>query len=333
MDGLLDGSARLRETLVVGRSAGLFRRRRPELLELDLVDVGNDGLESVGDVVVAPGHVVTVPSPPYRRRGMPEGHVTHRVAKDHTPLLIGSPVSVTSPQGRFAADAELVDGRTLERIEAFGKHLFYHWDNDLIGHVHLGLFGKYRVHAGPGPHEVRGQVRMRLSTPVATVDLAGPTDCSIGTAEDRERIVARLGPDPLRRDGRREPMARRISASRQPIGQLLLDQRVVAGVGNVYRAEALFVLGIHPGRPGNDCSEEELAALWTTLTAMLRQGVKDRRIITVDRRRHPLPKGRPRRGDSTHVYHRDRCLECGSEIATVELGGRPCYYCPTCQSR
>jgi len=261
---------------------------------------------------------------------MPEGHTITRLARDHTRLLVGGPVAVSSPQGRFA-DAALVDGAVLERIEPYGKHLFYWWHNGLVGHVHLGLFGKFRVSSGSSVPPVEGQVRMRLTTPRATVDLAGPTDCSIGTADDRDAIVQRLGPDPLRRDARPDDAIERIRRSRQPIGALLLDQRVLAGVGNVFRAEALFVNGIHPARPGASLSDAELTALWQTISAMLRQGVKDNRIITIDRREFPVPKGRARRGDTTYVYHRDLCLRCGTAVQTVDLAGRACYFCPTCQ--
>lgn len=262
---------------------------------------------------------------------MPEGHTIHRIARDHTPLLVGRPVAVSSPQGRFAADAALVDGVLLERIEPFGKHLFYWWANGLVGHVHLGLFGKFRVTRGPSSPEPQGQVRMRLATTGGTVDLAGPTDCSIGTADERDAIVARLGPDPLRRDARPVVAIQRMQRSKQPIGALLLDQKVLAGVGNVFRAEALFVNGIHPERPGNECSAAELQAVWNTVTTMLRQGVKDNRIITIDRREFPVPKGRARRGETTYVYHRDTCLRCGTSVQTTTLGGRACWYCPTCQ--
>ncbi len=262
---------------------------------------------------------------------MPEGHTIHRIAKDHSPVLTGRPVTVTSPQGRFANDAALVDGVVLDRIEAYGKHLFHFWDNGLVGHVHLGLFGKFRVSLGPEAPEPVGMVRMRLSTDAGTIDLAGPTDCSIGTADDRDAIVARLGPDPLRRDARPQVAMDRIRKSKQPIGQLLLDQRVLAGVGNVFRAEALFVNGIHPGRPGTQLDDAELAALWTTTASMLRQGVKDNRIITVDRREVPVRKGHHRRGETTYVYHRDICVRCATPVQTIELGGRACYFCPTCQ--
>jgi endonuclease-8 len=204
----------------------------------------------------------------------------------------------------------------------------------MIGHVHLGLFGKFRIRHHPGgvPPEPIGAVRMRMSTDDVTVDLAGPTACTIGDESDRATIVARLGPDPLRRDAAPKVAIERIRRSRQPIGALLLDQSVMCGVGNVYRAEALFVNGIHPSRPGRELDEAEGEALWTTVVAMLKQGVKDNRIITVDRRELDLPAGRRlRRGEATYAYKRDRCLRCSTPIRSVELAGRPCYFCPTCQ--
>lgn len=264
---------------------------------------------------------------------MPEGHTIHRIALDHSPLLVGRPVAVSSPQGRFASDAQLVDGVVLQEIEAYGKHLFYWWQNGLVGHVHLGLFGKFRVTLGPGPVPVVGQIRMRLATDAGTIDLAGPTDCSIGSADDRDAITARLGPDPLRVDAKPDHALERMARSAQPIGAVLLDQKVLAGVGNVFRAEALFVNGIHPQRITRTCSPEELRAVWDTIVAMLRQGVVDDRIVTVDRRLVPIPPGKFRRGDTTYVYHREICLRCDTPVQTVQLAGRACYFCPTCQPR
>ncbi len=261
---------------------------------------------------------------------MPEGHTVHRIAIDHSKVLRGKHVAVSSPQGRFAADAALVDGARLTRIEAYGKHLFYSWGNGLVSHVHLGLFGKFRVHRGQVPDDAP-TVRMRLMVPKATVDLMGPTDCAVGTAEDRDRIVQRLGPDPLRDDAQPhlayEAIVRRVA----PIGQLLLEQKVISGIGNVYRAEALFVNHIHPARPGKEISPDAFDALWSTIVAMLRRGVTDGRIVTLDRDEFELSGGTARRGDTTYVYHRDLCLRCGVPILTLELGGRPCYYCPVCQ--
>ncbi len=262
---------------------------------------------------------------------VPEGHTIHRIARDHGKLLSGRIVEVSSPQGRFS-DAVLVDGQRLDRIDAVGKHLFYEWANGLVGHVHLGLFGKFRIHRGAEPPPPVGAVRMRLRCDEATIDLAGPTACTVGDPSVRDEIVARLGPDPLRRDARPQLVFDRISRSRKAIGALLLDQSVICGVGNVYRAEALFVCGIHPGRAGRDCDPAELDALWTVSQGMLRQGVRDNRIITVDPSELPRPRGRRlRRGEATYVYKRDRCLRCTAPIQAVVLAGRPCYFCPTCQ--
>ncbi|MCU0260403.1 MAG: hypothetical protein MUE78_05240 [Ilumatobacteraceae bacterium] len=266
---------------------------------------------------------------------MPEGHTIHRIARDLGRVLGGRAVAVSSPQGRFAGDARLVDGAVLESVEAYGKHLFLHWEGDRVGHVHLGLFGKLRIHRGePAARET---VRMRLrpldgDDPDVTVDLTGPTDCRVGDPADRAAIVARLGPDPLRPDGDAELAVARLQRSRRAIGALLLDQAVVAGIGNVYRAELLFVHGIHPLRPGATCTTDELHSLWDTATRMLRAGVRANRIVTVARAELGLaPGARVPRREATYVYRRDRCLRCATPIQHVEVGGRPCYFCPVHQ--
>jgi endonuclease VIII len=260
---------------------------------------------------------------------MPEGHTIHRIARDHRRLLAGRTVSVSSPQGRFA-DAGRVHGATLIDLEAYGKHLFHHWSTGEVGHIHLGLFGKFRVHTGAEPPEPRGAVRMRITAdpddglePV-TIDLAGPTACSVDPPDVRAAIVARLGPDPLRDDADAELAVANLARSRREIGALLLDQSVLAGVGNVFRAEALFVHGIHPRRRGSACSDDELQALWSTLRDMLRAGVRSNRIVTVHR---------DERVDhvNTYVYKRDRCLRCATAIEPLRVANRTCYHCPTCQ--
>lgn len=263
---------------------------------------------------------------------MPEGHTIHRLARDLRRDLRGTAPYVWSPQGRFSADAARVDGAVLEDVEAYGKHLFWHWATGEVGHVHLGLFGRFRIHRDDPP-EPRGAVRMRVEVPGTTVDLSGPTACSVGPPEFRDGVIARLGPDPLRTDARPDVAIARIAGSRSAIGSLLLDQSVLCGVGNVYRAEALFVAGIHPARSGRDCDTAELAELWQIIVQMLRAGVRANRIVTVDRGELDLPAGaRIRRGDATYVYHRATpCLRCGSAVQTVELAGRPCWFCPTCQ--
>ncbi len=266
---------------------------------------------------------------------MPEGHTIHRIARDHAKLLVGPALVASSPQGRFDSSAALLDGRRLAGIEAYGKHLFYDFEHDLVLHVHLGLFGKYRVHrteVTEAPPPPRGAVRLRLSAPTATIDLAGPTACELGTPDDRDAIVARLGPDPLRADAKAELAVDRMARSRAPIGALLLDQSVLSGIGNVYRAEALFVHGLDPRRSGRTVAPETLTELWDTMRTMLRNGVKDGRIVTVDpaevgvRTRTKVPKG-----ERTYVYHQDLCRRCGTAIVHDEIGARTCWWCPSCQ--
>jgi endonuclease-8 len=263
---------------------------------------------------------------------VPEGHTIHKIAKDHGKLLVGRPVGVSSPQGRFTADAERVDGAVLEKIEPHGKHLFYHWETGEVGHVHLGLFGKYKIHKGDEPPEPSGACRMRLRTDAVTIDLAGPTACSLDDPSVRKEILGRLGPDPIKPRQNAQKMFDKITKSKRGIGDLLMDQSVVAGVGNVYRAEALFVCGLHPLRPGKDMDVAELEALWATITGMLRQGVKDGRILTVSRDESGVPRSkRIPRSEATYAYKRDNCLRCGTEIQHLDIQNRTSYHCPTCQ--
>lgn len=270
---------------------------------------------------------------------MPEGHTIARIAREHSKLLVGRRISVSSPQGRFSADAARVDGTELSGVTSHGKHLFYRWSTGEVGHVHLGLFGKYRVQRTDHSPDPIGQVRMRLQArpdsddeQFVTVDLSGPTACTIDPPSVRKEILARLGPDPIRRGSKPDSMIERIARSSRGIGDLLMDQSVVAGVGNVYRAEALFVAGIHPLRPGNRCEHTELEALWTIVQGMLRQGVKDGRIVTVSREDLGVsPGARISRSEATYAYKRDRCLLCGDEIQRIQIANRTSYHCPTHQ--
>ena len=105
---------------------------------------------------------------------------------------------VTSPQGRFADAAEAVSGRVLRKADAYGKHLFHHYEGGAVVHVHLGLYGKFTERPVPMPDPV-GQVRMRMVGAEYGTDLRGPTACEVIHQAEVDDIVARLGPDPLRR--------------------------------------------------------------------------------------------------------------------------------------
>lgn len=264
---------------------------------------------------------------------MPEGHTLHRLARLHQRLFAGSRVRVGSPQGRFDHDATLIDGRMLVRADAWGKHLWHHYDNDRVVHVHLGLYGAFTHWELPVPDPV-GQIRMRIVGPTDGADLRGPTACEVLTPDRVEAIEARLGPDPLRDDADPDRAWARISRSRTPIGALLMDQSVLAGVGNVYRAEVLFRHGIAPDRPGKSVTRSEWEAMWADLAALMAIGVTRGHMHVVraedDHGAPAYAKDRPR----TYVYRRagEPCRMCGKPVAHVVMKGRNLFWCPNCQS-
>ena len=261
---------------------------------------------------------------------MPEGHTIHRAARLQSAALAGAPVTASSPQGRFADGASLLDGRVLQGIEAVGKHLIYRFEDEVALHVHLGLFGRFDTHRNRVP-DPRGSVRLRLAGHAATVDLRGPTTCEIIDLPDEERLMARLGPDPLRADADPERAWQRISRSRRAIGALLMDQSVLAGVGNVYRAEALHVEGLHPEREGRSLSRDEFDRLWTTIRGMLRDGERAGRIITVSAADAGVPRSRIPRGQRTYVYRQRQCRSCGAPVRAWEMARRRAWACEQCQ--
>ena len=216
---------------------------------------------------------------------MPEGHTIHRLARRHARLLVGKRVAADSPQGRFEDGARLLDGRVLTATDAWGKHLFHHYD-DLWLHVHLGLYGKFRDGSLPVP-EARGALRLRLVGGEHWLELRGPTACEVLTDTERKAVLARLGPDPLRRRPDAEAFVARVLRSRAPIATLLMDQSVVAGVGNVYRAEVLFRQRLDPFRPGREHGAGELQAVWDDLVVLLRAGAPERHCARLSRRRTP----------------------------------------------
>jgi endonuclease-8 len=274
---------------------------------------------------------------------MPEGHTLHRLATELTDAFAGHPLRVSSPQGRFAAEAAQLDRAVLLTAESAGKHLFLDFDADRVVHVHLGLIGGFDVHRGVAevPLPV-GQVRLRLvrdGEGASYADLRGATQCDLVTTARRTEIVARLGPDPLRADADLLRAWRRISKSPRAVGDLLMDQAVLAGVGNVYRAEVLFRHRIHPLRPGRTLRVGQWRAMWADLVGLMAEGVRTGRIDTVRPEHTPEAMGRAPRvddhGGEVYVYRRtgQPCLVCGSTVRTDVLVGRNIFWCPQCQRR
>ncbi|MDX3413903.1 Fpg/Nei family DNA glycosylase [Streptomyces sp. MD20-1-1] len=271
---------------------------------------------------------------------MPEGHTIHRLAEDYAQAFRADPsLRVTSPQGKFSDAAALLDRNPLRTTDAHGKHLFLGFGDrgrpEWV-HIHLGLFGKVTFGPAPAPPPT-DTVRLRLTGSTAYVDLRGPTTCALITEPEKRAVHDRLGPDPLRPDADPERAWRRISRSRTTVAALLMDQKVVAGVGNVYRAEVLFRHGIDPYRAGKDLTRAEWDAIWDDLVALMREGVRNNRIDTVRPEHTPEAMGRPPRvddhGGEVYVYRRANlpCHICGGEIRTAGLAARNLFWCPGCQ--
>jgi len=263
---------------------------------------------------------------------VPEGHTIHRLARDQRRDLVGRPVRASSPQGRFAAGAARLDGQVPLATDAWGKHLFHTFASGDVLHVHLGLIGRFRRRTSPPPEPV-GAVRLRMAGAASTWDLSGPIVCAVVTPDRVDEVVGALGPDPLRPDADAEAFVATVARRAAPIGALLLDQRVVAGIGNVYRAELCFLAGIHPATPGRDLTVEQITRLWDLAGQQLRLGVRRNRIVTVDPAELGVPPSRVRRADATYVYHRDRCGRCGTPTEVVALAGRRTWACPAEQPR
>ena len=277
---------------------------------------------------------------------MPEGHTIHRIARDYTKALVGQQIVASSPQGRFVDGADLIDGRTLNSIDAYGKHLCYWFsprrksDEPIGMHIHLGLYGKFRLHRLTDKNgetkelpEPRGAVRVRIVGETAAFDLNGPNTCELVTPDAWRAITNRLGEDPLRGDADPERLWERVSKSRATMGAMLLNQSVFAGVGNIFRCDSLHACGIHPEREARSLSRHEFDNLWRTISKMLEIGVKRNRIITTDAALNGKKIGRPTRAEALRVYKKDTCPTCSGPIEAWEQVGRSVYACPACQPR
>lgn len=273
---------------------------------------------------------------------MPEGHTLHRIARDLHAAFAGRVVSVSSPQGRFAAGAALLDGHEVVEARAHGKHLFVEFTGERVLHVHLGLIGTFVIDsiAYVGERPVTGQVRCRIATGRHVADLRGPIVCAAITPDEEAAVHAKLGPDPLRdTDGGRA--WERIHRSRKSIAALLMEQDVLAGIGNVYRCEVLHRHRINPMTPGERLKRASWELIWADLRRLLPLGVATGRIVTdvaeVDQIEAALAKGEDVHLDerTSSVYKRtgEECGRCGSVIRAKDVAGRTLYWCGNCQRR
>lgn len=323
---------------------------------------------------------------------MPEGHSVHRIARQFALHFVGHPVAVSSPQGRFAAGAKQLDGRTMTDARAVGKQMFLEFDGGLWLRVHLGMYGAWdfagdvtadattaasngrmgqtnqrgtvidsagedSLHSIGAPRRTRlrmaeqeklqediesfppepiGQVRVRLLTDVSCADLRGPTACEVIDAAEVDAVIAKLGPDPLVDDAEvaEERFVATVRRKITPIGLLLMDQSVISGIGNVYRAELLFRARLDPHTPGRNVPEDVARELWRDWARLLTIGVHIGQMMTMDDLEEDAYRAAlANRADRHWVYHREGlpCRVCGTNIAMEMAAGRKLYWCPNCQ--
>jgi endonuclease VIII len=245
---------------------------------------------------------------------MPEGDSLHRAARK-LQALVGERVAVETPHPRAAAErvAERLDGRRLLGVEAVGKNLLLRFEGGLVLRSHLRMSGRWQVRARG--QAVRGTPWLVLAGRKREAVLwNGPV---LELVQDGGRL-SHLGPDILERPPDLEEMVERLRAERQTraVGDALLDQRLVAGIGNMWKAEALWDARVSPWRALSDVPDVELRAALDAAHRLMRAGVEGTR---------PL----------RHVYRRAgrACRRCGTVIRSHAQGeaARIAYWCPGCQ--
>jgi len=320
---------------------------------------------------------------------MPEGHSVHRIARQFALHFVGQKVTASSPQGRFAAGAEQLDGLEMTEAKAVGKQMFLEFNHDRWLRVHLGMYGAWdfagditadatTASAGgrmgqtnqrgtvvdeagedsitsmgaprvarlrmseqekvePGaetfPPEPVGAVRVRLLTGKTVADLRGPTACEVLQPEEVQIAIDKLGPDPLVDSPKHgeDRFTAAVLKKSTPIGLLLMDQSVVSGIGNVYRAELLFRARLDPHTPGKSLPEQTVRDLWRDWTTLLKLGVRLGQMMTMDDLSPQDYRNALAHRDDRHwVYHREGkpCRVCGTPIVMEMAAGRKLYYCP-----
>ena len=230
-------------------------------------------------------------------------------------------------------------------------------------HIHLGLQGDFTEGSGPLP-PIKGALRLRMwnaaavkkpaipgeskrhawyseddgtghlePEQIAWIELRGPMDCSLYTQEKWEELTHRLGPDPLNQDSP-EKMIVKARKSRKSIGELLMDQTLFAGVGNIFRAELLYRARLNPFRAGKDVPEQALRSIWNDAVALMPEAMIDRRIITTKPMDRPHRQGQALKEEAHYVYRRNGlpCFVCESIVKKQEVAGRNLFWCPTCQA-
>ncbi|HLL87028.1 MAG TPA: DNA-formamidopyrimidine glycosylase family protein [Thermoleophilaceae bacterium] len=272
---------------------------------------------------------------------MPEGDTIHSAARQLAAALVGREVvAIETPQPRHRLDrwAERLSGRAVHAVDAKGKHLLVRFDNDLTIHSHLRMGGAWRVYRrGERWHRSRRRAWLVLRTREhEVVQFDGPvlelmTD---GRARSDARIAG-LGPDVLTAEFDARALLRRLREDdpTRGIGDALLDQRNLAGIGNVWKSEGCFLARIDPWRRAGEVADAEALAILEAVRPLMRRSVeRGGRIVTFE------PTGaRPAPGPGRDTWVFDRgglpCRACSTPVRERGQGddNRTTYWCPTCQ--
>lgn len=258
---------------------------------------------------------------------MPEGDTIRYAANRMQPVLVGAvPEAILTPQRRHARDRwpQRLAGRAIRAVETHGKHLFLRFDGGLTVHSHLRMTGAWAVHERGRPwRRSPRRAWLVLRTPThEVVEFDGPVLELMTDSRTRfDQRLAGLGPDVLAEpefDGERFLRRLREDDPLRPFGDALLDQRTVAGIGNIWRAEACWEAGIDPHRRSREVSDEEALAAVAAVRPRMQRSARDGRRVRADR-----------------VYNRAGrpCPRCGERIEARGLGDgvRTAYWCPGCQ--
>ena len=250
---------------------------------------------------------------------------------------------VVSAAAYAAAQKRLTEAQQLsaltideEFVDDAGENSLHSIGAPRLARIRMSEDEKMSVVAGTFPAEPVGAVRVRLLTAKTVADLRGPTACEVIDDTEVKAVMARLGPDPLVDDPQvgEDRFATKVLKKPTPIGLLLMDQAVVSGIGNVYRAELLFRNRLNPKTPGKLIPEELVRELWKDWSRLLIVGVELGQMMTMDGLDDDGYRAALVRRDSRHwVYHRTGlpCRICRTPIAMELAATRKLYWCPSCQ--
>jgi endonuclease VIII len=274
---------------------------------------------------------------------VPEGDTIHRAAAALHRALAGQIVTAfdtgLAPLARVDDDRPLT-GRTIDRCEAVGKHLLIWFSGPLALRTHMRMSGSWHLYR-PGERWQRSPraMRIRIDTAawVAVAFNVPVAEFLDERAVARSRALTSLGPDLLHPSfDRTEALRRLAAAGPRPIGEVLLDQRVMAGLGNVFKSEVLFLCGIHPDRPASALAPDDHARLVDIAVPLMHANTGAAAtggIVTYRGMRRTT--GRASEDERLWVYDRAGrpCRRCGSPIQSAARGvdARRTYWCPQCQ--